>query len=118
MAEVQRTNTHHLNVSGYLSHAGLRAGFYGNSPVERPANYTQTYDAASRIHSNLTSAAVSDGTGESPDLAVESVADAATNRNFSDLADQHNKTVADLANTKQVLNQVIDDLQRLGLLPQ
>lgn len=47
-------------------------------------------------------------------LDIESGGEA--NRNFSDLADQHNKIVADLANAKQVLNQILCDLKLPGML--
>lgn len=78
--------------------------------------YTQTYSAASRTHAARTAAALGNGTGVASDTTIEAVSDAASNRNFSDLVDMMNKLRADLENTAQVLNALIDDLQARGLL--
>jgi len=82
-------------VGGALDHDGTTVGFYGTTPAARPAAYTQTYATATRTHSALTS---SDAAGATP-----------TKTEFDALR-------ADLVNTKQLLNSLLDDLQTLGLL--
>jgi hypothetical protein len=89
---------------------GTTFGVYGVTPATRPTAYTQTYSTASKTHAAITQlAAPAGGTGAAAggwssaanrDLAIASI-NAARN---------------DIANIKQVLNQVIDDLQALGIL--
>jgi len=82
-------------------------GFLGTAPVAKPAAFTQTYATASRTHSNIT--------------AVNPAAYAAGANGYSTAAMAaavHAAVIAhtnDIANVKQVLNQLIDDLQAYGL---
>jgi hypothetical protein len=109
-----------LEVNGALNHDGTTVGFYGVAPATRPASYTQTYATATRTHSNLTSATLTDSTGGSANTSVEDVTAAhdqtILNNNFADLTTQINALRSDLENAKQVMNQILDDLQGNGLL--
>lgn len=105
--------------------------------------YTQTYATADRTHANPTASTLTDSTGATPNTTIENVpaatgdaggaatvsaaADVATvasvntaltaiENSLSDLADQINKLIADHADTKQLLNAVIDDLQTAGIV--
>jgi hypothetical protein len=81
------------------------------SKAASSAAYTQTYATASRTHSNLTSAAVA--TTAATDTAPFGYATAAQ---ADAIVTAVNALRTDLANAKQVLNAVIDDLQSQGLL--
>ena len=95
-------------------------GFFGVTPVARPAAITQTYATASSTHANLTSATLTDSTTGTADAIVADVGgafnQATLNNNFADLTAQINALRVDLVNAKGVLNDVIDKLQSLGLL--
>jgi hypothetical protein len=88
---------------------GTLFGAYGVTPVARPSAYTQTYSTASKTHAAITQLACPAGgtgtaaggwsTAANRDLAIASI-NAARN---------------DIANLKQVVNALIDDLQALGL---
>ena len=85
-----------------------KLGFWNTAPVARAAAYTQTYATATRTHANITattpSAYAAGANGYSTGAKAQEV---------------HAAVVAhqtDIANVKQVLNQVIDDLQLYGLL--
>ena len=83
-------------------------GFLGTAPVAKPAAYTQTYATASRTHSNITAvnpAAYAAGANGYSTAAIASAVHAAVIAHTSDIA-----------NVKQVLNQLIDDLQAYGLI--
>jgi hypothetical protein len=92
------------------SGATQKLGFYGVTPVVRPSAFTQTYSTATKTHAAVTQlAAPAGGTGVAAgawstaanrDLAIASI-NAARN---------------DIANLKQVVNAIIDDLQAQGLL--
>lgn len=109
-----------FEINGDLNHDGTNIGFYGVAPVARPAAYTQTYSTATRTHSNFTSATLTDSTGGTANTTLVAIAgtgdDANINNNFADLIAQVNALIVDLGNAKQVLNQVIDDLQANGIL--
>lgn len=83
-------------ISGSLAHSGTTVGFYGATPVTRPAAYTLTFSGTSRVLPAST--ATGGGT-----LLTEA---------FTQLA----ALVTDLTETKKVLNQLIRDLQSEGLL--
>jgi hypothetical protein len=95
-----------------------KIGVWNATPVVRPSAYTQTYATATRTHSNPTAVSVTDNTGGSADTTLQSIgasySQTEVRNNFADLAAQHNALVADLANVKQLLNQVIDDQQLIG----
>ena len=88
-----------------------KLGFWGATPVVRPTAYTQTYATASKTMPNATAA----------DLATTATTQLtpygfATQAQGDNIATQFNLLRADLDATKKVLNQVLDDLQILGLL--
>lgn len=109
-----------LEIDGALNHDGTTVGFYNVTPVTRPAAYTQTYATATRTHSNLTSATLTDSTGGTANTTCVAISgtgdDANINNNMADMIAQINALRVDLENAKQVLNQVIDDHQANGLL--
>lgn len=86
--------------------SGHSLGFYGATPVARPAAYTQTYATATRTHAALTSADIGAFTGGSVGFL-----DAAERDN---VRTQYNALKADLTNLKQLVNQIIDDKQADG----
>lgn len=106
-------------------------------------SYTQTYSTADRTHANPTGVTLTDSTGVTPNTTIENVPAAtgdaggasfvsdpsavatvssvntsltAIENSLSDLADQHNKIVADMADLKQLVNALIDDLQTAGII--
>lgn len=104
-------------------------GFYGVAPVARPAAYTQTYATTTRTHAARAVGVLVNGIGLAQDLTIEDMPAlqatptgmvagerTAIRNNFSDIAEQLIDVKADLENTAQVLNQLLDDLQSLGLL--
>ena len=120
---------------------GTGISFFNQTPVARASAYTQTFSTANKTHANRTAAALTDNSGGSAspggtiaaiaDIAISTsggntYADAATNTAVNavvddianaveELADQINKLVVDQADTAQVANSLIDDLQSLGL---
>lgn len=97
-----------LTVGVNLAHTGTTLGFYGITPVARPAALTQTYSTTSTTHANFTSADVGAFTGGSVGFL-----DAAERDN---VRTQFNLLRADVANIKQFVNQVVDYFQLNGLL--
>lgn len=94
-----------------------KAGWFGTAPIAQRSAFTQTYATATKTHSNPTAAAltVTDGAGTN-DGTIGAITDnASTITAVQELAAQINKLVTDLANTKGVLNSLIDDLQAYGL---
>ncbi len=119
-----------------VSAAGL-VGFYGVTPTARRSAYTQTYATADKTHANATT------TGPSTTLVLTATAIAAktasltltdadvtslatltgsVNQAQKDIGTAFNTlrvevaaAVADLADLKQLVNAVIDDLQADGL---
>lgn len=95
-------------------------GFYGNTPVARTTAYTQTYATASRTHAAMTSQVLTDNSGGTASATLQAISatyvQAEVANNFADLAANDNALRADLLSTRQVLNQLIDDLQSYGLL--
>lgn len=87
-----------------------KLAFYNSPPIVQPSAYTQTYSTATKTQSNLTSADLS--TTASTQLTPWGFASQAQ---ADDIATQVNAIRVDIANIKQVLNAVIDDLQALGL---
>lgn len=100
------------------AHASMKLGFFAVTPAVRQSAYTQTYATADKTHAAPTAAAltVTDGAGTN-DGTIGAITDnASTITAVQELADQINKLVADMADTKQLINAVIDDLQAYGLL--
>lgn len=91
------------------------------------AAITQTYSTAARTHAALTATAHTyPASGNlfdavAADLLINIRTDSTANAvadtviNIKSLADNLNQAIADVANVKQVLNAVIDDLQAAGL---
>lgn len=93
-------------------------GFFAVTPAARASAYTQTYATADKTHSAPTAAAltVNDGAGTNDGTILAITDNASTIAAVQELADQIGKLVADVADTKQVVNSVIDDLQAYGLM--
>ena len=93
---------------GEADGSGPRIGFLGSTAAARPGAYTQAYATATRTHSNPTASTPSAYAGGANGYSTAAKA--------QELRDQIAALVADVANIKQVLNSVIDDLQAYGLL--
>jgi hypothetical protein len=97
-------------------------GFYGVTPTTRPAAYTQTYATATRTHSNPTAVDFTDNSGGSASDTIAAIVgggaacEDTTKDAIASLARQSDRMVVDMANIKQVVNQIIDDLQLNGPL--
>jgi len=106
-------NTHvtiNATTGSQIGQSGSKIGFFGVAPVVRPTALTQTYSTASATHAAVTQlAAPAGGTGiaaggwssaANRDLAITSI----------------NAARTDIANLKNFVNQIVDQLQALGLL--
>jgi hypothetical protein len=92
------------------SGATQKLGFWGATPVARPSAYTQTYATASKTHAAVTQlAAPAGGTG-----AAAGAWSTAANRDLAIASINAART--DIANLKNLVNAVIDDLQAMGIL--
>ena len=85
-----------------------KLGFWNATPIVRPSAFTQTYATATKTHANLTYVAPAAYGAGANGYSTAAMA-AAVHAAVIALA-------ADVANVKQVLNSVIDDLQSMGLL--
>jgi hypothetical protein len=85
-----------------------KLGFWGATPIVRPSAYTQTYSTADKTHADFTSADIGAFTG-----GAIGFLDAAERDN---VRTQFNALRADVADVKQLVNSLIDDLQNLGLV--
>lgn len=93
-----------------IGQSGSKIGFYGITPAVRPTALTQTYATASATHAAVTQLAAPAGgvgvaaggwsTAANRDLAITSI----------------NAARTDIANLKNFVNQIVDQLQLLGLL--
>lgn len=97
-----------------ITTAGVRfetnVGFFATTPVARAGAYTQTFATADKTHANATGASVvtTAVTQTSPfGYAGAAQGDA--------VATTINQIIVDLADLKQLVNSVIDDLQAYGL---
>jgi hypothetical protein len=95
-----------------------KLGFFGATPVVQQSAYTQTYSTADRTHASPTASAltVTDGAGTNDNTIGAITDNASTIAAVQELADEINKLVADVADIKQLVNSVIDDLQALGFV--
>jgi hypothetical protein len=100
------------------ANASMAIGFFAVTPAARASAYTQTYATADKTHAAPTAAAlvVDDGPGTNNGVIAAITDNATTIAAVQELADQINKLVADMADVKQVVNSIIDDLQAYGLL--
>jgi hypothetical protein len=97
-------------LTGAVNINATTLGFFGVTLASRPTAYTQTYSTASKTHAAVTQLACPAGgtgaaaggwsTAANRDLAIASI----------------NAARTDIANLKNLVNAVIDDLQALGLL--
>lgn len=98
-------------LDGDLAHGGTNLGFYGATAVARAAAYTQTYATATRTHANPTAGTVATtGATQTTPFGYTTAAQADA------IPVAINNLVADVANVKQMVNQILDDLQLYGLL--
>ena len=88
-----------------------------NFELSRPA-YTQTYATADRTHANPTAVTltVADGAGTNDGAIGAITGDASVIAAVQELAAATNALIVDVADVKQLVNSLIDDLQALGLV--
>lgn len=93
-----------------IGQSGSKLGFFGVTPAVRPIALTQTYSTASTTHANQTQlAAPAGGTG-----ATAGAYNTAANRDL--MIASVNAARTDITNLKNFVNQIVDQLQALGLL--
>ena len=85
-----------------------KLGFYNATPIVQPSAYTQTYSTADKTHANFTSADLSAFTGGTVGFLDAAERDG--------VRTQFNALRADVADIKQLVNSIIDDLQLMGLV--
>lgn len=87
-------------------------------PTIPVATYTQTYSTADRTHAAPTATAltVADGAGTNDGTIPAITNNATTITAVQELAAAINALIVDLADTKQLVNSVIDDLQAVGIV--
>lgn len=97
----------------------------GEVQVERlevvdKATFTQIYSQASTTLNAMSAEQLTDNTGGTASNTIGAVSDtytASEHKNIhASLIDEINKLRADILNTAKVLNALIDELQRLGIL--
>ncbi len=97
-----------------------KLGFYNATPIVRPSAYTQTYSTADKTHAAFTSADLTGITTSTTGSTLAEPSAAYTQsemqQNFRRIQDQYNLLRADVADLKQLVNSIIDDLQSLGLV--
>ena len=105
-----------------------KIGFWNVTPVIQPTAYTQTYSTADKTHANPTATAHTyPGSGNMFDavaadllinLRTDTVANAVADIVIVEksLAANLNQDIADLADLKQLVNSIVDDLQAVGIL--
>jgi hypothetical protein len=97
-----------LTFAGTLKHEGANVGFRNVSAVAMPAALTQTYATATRTHANPTAAAVAT-------TAAALASYGYTQAQADAIVASVNALVVDVANVKQFVNTIADDLQLVGL---
>jgi len=100
-----------------------KLGFWNATPVVQPSAYTQTYSTANKTHANRTAAALTDSSGGTAGGTLAAITggggtscEDATKNAVASLGDQVNKLIADQADTAQIVNSIIDDLQATGIV--
>lgn len=96
-----------------------KVGFFGATAVVRQSAYTQTYSTADKTHANPTATALTNANGTADgtlDDVTGSHSQTILNNNFKECTTGINALILDLADLKQLVNSVIDDLQAYGLL--
>ena len=104
-----------------INHSGTTEGFFGATKVTQPTAYTQTYSTADKTHASPTATALVHtavgGTANGTLVdCTSSYSEAAVEENFKECATTINLLIDDIADLKQLVNSVIDDLQALGLV--
>ncbi len=106
-----------------LGAASATLGTFGVTAVARASAYTQTYATADKTHANPTMATLVDSSGGTAADTVAAIttggaaADQAPTANaIATLVREQARARVDMADVKQLLNSVIDDLQAYGLL--
>ena len=95
-------------------------GFFNAATVAQRAAYTQTYSTATRTHANPTAAALTDNSGGSASGTLAAITgggagcENATKNAIASLAAQIAALIIDHANTKGMVNSLVDDSQALG----
>ena len=99
-----------LTVTGDIKHDGSNLGVFGIAPVARAGAYTQTFSTADKTPANSTFAAVAETavTQTTPYGFASQAQGDAVSVELNDLGD-------DVADLKQLVNAIIDDLQAYGL---
>lgn len=100
-----------VNGNELITLTSTALGFFAVAPQARPAAYTQTYSTATRTHNNVTSSSVA--TTAATNVAPFGYTTAAQ---ADAIPVAINAVAADLLNLKQLVNQMLDDLQGYGLL--
>jgi hypothetical protein len=117
---VYSTTTEQEGIRLRAASGGIQVGVFGVTPVARASAYTQTYSTATKTHSNPTTSSLTDSTGGTAGTTIQSGSPAYLqsrfDNNFASVTAQLNALMTDVANVKQVLNSVIDDLQAYGWL--
>lgn len=92
--------------------------FHGSTPTDQCAAYTQTYSTADRTNAAPTAATLTaaDGAGTNDNTIGAITADASVIAAVQEIVDEINKLIADVADNKQLINAIIDDLQEKGLV--
>lgn len=94
-----------------------KLGFYNATPIVQPSAYTQTFATADKTHAARTATAVTNAFGTANGTFEDtSGTSAAIANNFAECSTSINALIADLADTAQLVNSLVDDLQALGLV--
>lgn len=116
-------NKQEMEIDGALNHDGTTVGFYGVTPVTRPSAYTQTYSTTSKTMANITAVTLTDSTTGTAVDNVQKVSDNGETTNNTEINDalaslieEINALRVDVANVKNNVNSITDDLQSQGLL--
>ncbi len=103
-----------------MSNTADKLGFWGATPVARPAAYTQTYSTPDKTLAAQTASALSGITTSSTGSVLIEPAASYTQsnhqQNYRRLQDQFNNLRNDHLDLAQVVNSLIDDFQALGLI--
>jgi hypothetical protein len=97
-----------------------KLAFYNSTPIVQPSAYTQTYATADKTHANFTSSDLTGITSSTTGSALAEPSAAYTQsemqQNFRRIQDQFVALRADVADLKQFVSSIVDDLQALGLV--
>lgn len=105
-----------------VGRAAGQVGFYGGAGAVKSAALTQTYATADRTHANPTAVALTDNSGGAASGTLAAITgggagcENATKNAIASLAAQIAALIADVADAKQFLNSVVDDLQAVNLV--